>query len=191
MNNFDISDNNIIEVDDLKNVEYIGKSINLSNNPLIDISGLNNLKSAESIYISKTGIVDVDSFKKLRIIKSNLYLNKNRLKNINGLSNLIFIGGNLNLSENSLSDVNGLISLRKASIIDLRGNYNLDNIFGLSNLVDVDYILIDNRIFRKMPKKGSSFCGERLYEKLSISGNGYLKNSYPIVRIAMAFCNKE
>lgn len=190
VNDFNGNNNELISINELSNLEYVGRTINLSGNPLIDIKGLENLKKTGSLYISETGIENVDSLFNVNFVDSNLYLNKNRLRNIDGLSNLYYVGGNINLSYNYFENVNGLIGLRAASIIDLRKNYNLDDLFGLSNLRYVDYIIVDNRIFRKMPTSESAFCKEKLYQKMSLTGNGYLKDSYPIIKIAMAFCSK-
>lgn len=180
VNDIDYQNNQLLDVDGLRNLEKVGRSINLSNNPLLDISGLKNLKEAQSIYISNTGIRDVDGLINLTHIRRNLHLNNNQINSLNGLSNLRFVAGNLNLSQNNIRSLKGLDNLLSAGIIDLRGNYSLKDLKDLENLQEVDFILLDNKIYDSMPRKGSLFCKNQLFRNLSLTGNSYLRPDYPI-----------
>ena len=190
VNDIDYQNNKLLDVDGLSNLEKVGRSINLSNNPLLDISGLKNLREVQSIYISNTGIRDVDGLSSLRYVQRNIHLNNNQINNLEGLSNLSFVAGNLNLSQNNLKSLNGLENLLSAGIIDLRGNYALNDVRSIESLQEVDFILLDNKIYDYMPRRGSLFCKNQLFRNLSLTGNSYLRPDYPITISFIKSCLK-
>lgn len=188
VNDLNLHSNLFIDINGLYNLEHVGRFINISNNPLLDIDGLSNLKNAQGIYITHTGIENIDSLKKIKNIRKDLLLKNNQLINVNGLMNIVYIGGKLDLSQNKLFTLNGLNNLRQVSTINLQQNYNLTDLTALSNVENVNVIIIDSQKYNELPSKNSNFCNNYLFRKLSLDGEKYLSIRHPLVLPFLKSC---
>lgn len=143
-----------------------------SNDNLVDLTGLDNLQTCESLsVISNTNLKTFNSLNRLSTIYGSLYItNNNNLENFNGLIKLkglyeIHITDNAKLknlvglssletiaweafyisNNQSLESLTGLSSLKKVGQLNIENNQTLKNLKGLENIEEISfYINIHN-----------------------------------------------
>jgi leucine-rich repeat-containing protein len=104
--------------------------LDLSENPIQDISALANLTNLTSLYLHYTQIQDISLLANLTNLTS-LYLSDNQIQDISALVNLTNLT-KLYLSENQIQDISVLASLINLKYLDLSENpINLQDIYWL------------------------------------------------------------
>jgi hypothetical protein len=141
--NVEINGVDISNLDGLNQINIIGGSLNLNNNPnLTDISGLNNLQTVgnELNLNSNPGILDLDGFASLTTVGGNFDIrNIDALTQVDGLSLLTSVGGRLKIDDNNvLTNINGLSALTTiGGSLQLFNNDALASFTGLDNVSSI------------------------------------------------------
>lgn len=127
------------------------------------------------INIINEKIENIYFLKGLVKLNNDLVLISNGLKNLEGLNSIEEVKGHLYISYNKIKNIDELNELKKVSgNIVLVENENLVDISGLRNLESVNAIKLSS-IDIKLPEKGSSFCYNKIYEKIEIYNGKYQK----------------
>ena len=105
--------------------------MNLSNNRITEINGLENLKNLEYLNLKNNQITEINGLKNLKNLGS-LNLENNQITEINGLENLKNLGS-LNLENNQITEINGLENLKNLEYLNLKNN-QITEIKGLENI---------------------------------------------------------
>jgi len=120
----DLSNNDIIDISNLKELKNI-TDLFISNNKIIDISALENLSNLVYLNLSSNNITNLTSLSFLKKLKI-LELYNNQVVNISALSKLHELI-KLNLNANQIVDISPLKELSKLTSIDLQNN-NIKNL---------------------------------------------------------------
>ena len=138
-----IDSDNLTDISNLSNLTYVNRYLDLSDNSLTSLHGLENLTEVGGdFYLNDNNLTDISALSNLTYIENMLNLNTNRLTDITGLENLRFgRGGTLSLDYNNLTSLNGFMDYVDDIIISLDNNPNLTDISALSNLT-----MIENRL---------------------------------------------
>ena len=138
----DLSNNQLTNVDGLQNLTSVNQ-LNLSNNQLTNIDGLSNLTSVRILDLSDNQLTNVNGLSNLE----NGYmvvLSNNQISDISGLHKLKGENLVLSLDNNQLTNVDGLSSVTYAWKLDLSNN-KISNLSGLSNLESIgDWFNLEN-----------------------------------------------
>ncbi|WP_079913024.1 MucBP domain-containing protein [Paenibacillus sp. 32352] len=113
-----LQNNEITSVSGLRNLQYVRDIIDLKNNKLINLNGLNNIDPSKTsefgpdIYsrtfdFSNNKLTDISGIGQL-IKVGTLLLNSNELTDVSPLSNLTMVTTTLDLNKNFLTDLTGL-----------------------------------------------------------------------------------
>ncbi len=133
----DLHNNNITVINGLEKLCSL-QILYLQGNKIIEISGLNTLENLEELKLSNNNIKDITGLTHLKNLKI-LDLCNNEIESISGLESLTSLE-NLVLSDNKINKISGLDSLK--NLIDLYLNYNeikiIENIDELFNLRVID-----------------------------------------------------
>ena len=115
--------------------------LNLYDNKLTDVKGLENLTQLTELYLYFNQLTDVKGLEKLTQLEK-LYLNNNQLTDVKGLEKLTQLT-ELSLSNNQLTDVKGLEKLTKLRWLVLDGN-QLTDVKGLEKLTQLTELSLRN-----------------------------------------------
>ncbi len=136
-----LRDCNIIDISELENVE--ATYLDLSNNPIADITPLNNFNDIQTINLSNTNVSDVSSLAKLdTIILSG---NKN-LTGLDSLENAEY----LELNDCNITDVSCLQSLNNLYYLGLNNN-NITNIELLTHINNLGVLNLEHNNIENLP----------------------------------------
>ncbi len=110
------------------------KKLNLNNNKIIDIKGLDNLVNLQQLYLSNSKISEIKGLEKL-VNLQELYLSYNNITEIKGLDNLVNLQ-KIHLHNNKITEIKGLDNLVNLQKIELTTN-DITEIKGLDSLVNL------------------------------------------------------
>ena len=113
--------------------------LELYQNQLTDVKGLEKLTQLEGLYLSINQLADVKGLENLTQLEK-LGLHGNQLTDVKGLEKLTQLT-KLSLKRNELTDVKGLEKLAKLTTIDLRLN-QLTDVKGLEKLTKLEYLYL-------------------------------------------------
>ena len=147
----------LLNINALTSFTIISGKLNISNNDsLLDIDGLNQIQSLQSLTINENlNLLSIDGISNIDSIEEDIFISKNfKLTNIDALSNISTIK-NIVISFNFiLKDLNGLSSLTNVeNSFKIDGNYSqtplnigLINLMGLDNLTTIggEFNILDN-----------------------------------------------
>lgn len=112
------------------------------NDNLINLKGLENLKSTRGLHISgNKSLLSFEEYSNIFIAnEGDLTISQNdSLKNLKGLDNLTSVNGNLSIVQNSnLTNIESLINLTTVETLHISGNSMLKSLLGLSNLTSLN-----------------------------------------------------
>lgn len=127
---------------ELEKIIAIRGSLAISDNALIDLSGLQNITSIEdNLYISSNNYLkNIDGLLGLTTIGRSLIISRNdALENLDGLQNITIIQGDLQISRNdTLINLKGLQNITTiGGSLKIERNRNLSNIMDLAALTTI------------------------------------------------------
>ena len=114
--------------------------LNLSGNPIGDISVLEDLTTLTSLYLASTSISDISALENLTALK-NLYLTHNSITDISVLENLTALT-ELSLGENSVRDISVLQNLTALKTLILDNN-SISDVSVLENLTTLKSLYLN------------------------------------------------
>ena len=114
--------------------------LNLSGNPIGDISVLEDLTTLTSLYLASTSISDISALENLTALK-NLYLTHNSITDISVLGNLTALT-ELSLGENSVRDISVLQNLTALKTLILDNN-SISDVSVLENLTTLKSLYLN------------------------------------------------
>ena len=114
--------------------------LNLSGNPIGDISVLEDLTTLTSLYLAATSISDISALENLTALK-NLYLTHNSISDISALENLTALT-ELSLGENSVRDISVLQNLTALKTLILDNN-SISDVSVLENLTALKFLYLN------------------------------------------------
>ena len=172
---FKINGTTLYNFKGLSSLSSVG-SLSIYENPyMTSIDGFDALRSSGQVQIMKMlKLTSLKGLNKLFFINGNLFLSElPLLKSLNGLIKLVRVAGNITITKtaltnlsgfNHLTTVNGNIVISSINLKDLRGLGALKTLTGkisIATKVKIDDIIV--------PKKGSSFCINNMFEKMNES----------------------
>ncbi|MHA1383869.1 MAG: leucine-rich repeat domain-containing protein [Candidatus Helarchaeota archaeon] len=162
----DLSEKDIWHMKDIEGLEDLDDSItelNLYNNNISEIVGLENLTSLRVLYLSSNKITRISGLDNL-VNLEELYLWGNEITKIEGLDNLINLK-KLNLEQNKIQEISGLSNLVNLQELSLHDN-EINEIKGLENLKNCKYANL-----------GMNYLPSELLEYFyEVGVQGYFKN---------------
>jgi len=124
------------------NKEIIG--LNLSNNQISEIKGLEQLTQLQKLELSRNRITEIRNLEQLMLLQE-LELSTNQIAEIKGLENLTQLN-KLRLSYNRIAEIKGLERLKLLQILSLNRNQIIE-IKGLEQLTELGLLsLVGNQI---------------------------------------------
>jgi hypothetical protein len=114
--------------------------LDLDDNRITKIDGLDNLKALEFLNLDNNNIEKVEGIDNLTGLR-NLSLDHNRISKIEGLDNLKSLE-NLDLSGNRITKIEGIKNLKGLEILSLDNN-GIEKIEGLDNLKALEYLSLE------------------------------------------------
>jgi hypothetical protein len=116
MKALDLSNNNISEISGLDHMENLFK-LNLSGNNITDIKGLENLKNLRFLDLSNNLIQEIKGLDSQKSLMT-LYLNGNKIEELKGLEHLRNLNA-LYLAGNNITEVKGIETLHNLKRFDI------------------------------------------------------------------------
>ena len=138
-----LNDNNITNLNFMSNITEVRGTLDVSNNLLNNISGLENVINYENLYLGNNSINDVSAIDNIQTGLINLDLSFNdiiRVPNLNNFTDLnnVYFNNNINLE-----DISGLNSLRNINILNLQ-NTKVSDLADIKDMVSLNELLLDN-----------------------------------------------
>ena len=100
--NFDISNNTLTTIRFLQGLSNLSSDLNVSNNNLTNLIGLENLNISGNIYINNNNLNDITSINNLTTINGVFDISNNQsLNNLTGIENINIISGNILIDDPS------------------------------------------------------------------------------------------
>ncbi|MBN1802155.1 MAG: leucine-rich repeat protein [Candidatus Lokiarchaeota archaeon] len=164
----DLSDNQLKEIKGLENLIKL-KRLNLSNNNITEIEGIQHLSDLLHLDLSNNKIKKITNLENCKKLE-HLDLSGNDIEKIEGLENLKDLK-ELKLEENKIKAIENINHLSKLTWLDLRGN-ELTRIENLDELTNLETLNLSENPISKLENLDSLTNLKRLHVK-------YL----PIVRI--------
>ena len=159
---FHLYNNQLTDLDGLKNLKRVGRHFYLHNNKLTNVDGLSKLASVGSYFrLEGNQLTNVNGLSSLTSVGSYFYLNNNQLTNLNGLSSLKSVKNNFSIEGNQLTNLDGLSNLRSlGGSLALRNNPTLTDISGVSNVQGNNFKLlyINPGQYTTKANEDSNFC---------------------------------
>ena len=143
--------------------------LNISNNEIVSIAVLANLKKILKLDCSFNKIKDISSLSQLKTLKE-LYTNNNQIESIPQLSNTLEI---IDLSHNNIKDITKMDNLINVNKIKLNNN-NIQNISPLNKSNKLIYLNISNNIISNI----KNICNLEDLNKLYLKGNSITDSKF-------------
>ena len=175
-------DNDVLNLSNLhiKDMAHLNRNyfpnlleLNLSNNKMKNLRGIENLTRLEKLDVSKNKLKKVEDLTNLiqlrvLILSDNEFTDIQQIKGLDKLTRL----KRLNLANNYINKIHGLDNLKKIKKLDLSDN-SIKKIKNLSNLLSLEYIDFSENIIQKTT--GLSHL-DRL-KVLNLAGNRDIENT--------------
>ena len=147
----DLSDNKIIAIDGLENLVNL-ESLYLSNNEISKIEGLDTLGNLTELVLTGNKITKIQNLEALvNLIGLHLAFQQNngigKIENLDDLEALTL----LNLDKNSIKKIENLDSLKNLNILSLNSN-QIKEIENLENLTSLGSVFLSNNQITQIPQ---------------------------------------
>ena len=137
----DISNNKISALDGIENLPLL-TSLNISYNEIYRISKIEKCTTLKELSINRNRISDISSLSSLSTLQS-LHIAYNNISDVKALKNLAQLK-TLDLSGNQVSDLSPLSGLHHLSYLDLSGNSKINELHALQALTNLEELNITN-----------------------------------------------
>jgi internalin A len=162
-------------------------SLNLSNNKIRDIQGLENLVNLEKLDLSRNNILQITGLKNLTKLKI-LRFWSNHIYKIEGLDTLSQLKI-LDLTNNDIREITGIDKLSCLADLDLADN-NISRITGLDKCLDIKNINLSFNLITEI--SGLDNCGGILYLDIAynqIETISNLENLKSLIQLDLSYNN--
>lgn len=155
----------------LKVTNFYSSGKELSNSYIFDISGIEEFKNLEQLYLDNNNITDISPLKNLTKLY-NLWLGKNNISDISALSNLHELV-TLSLYGNHILDIQPLVGLKKITALSLYNQTLSQSIYERTSKLNIKYI--DDLDFTVSPELGSVTNGNFTFNNLPKTRSGIIR----------------
>lgn len=155
----------------LKVTNFYSSGKELSNSYIFDISGIEEFKNLEQLYLDNNNITDISPLKNLTKLY-NLWLGKNNISDISALSNLHELV-TLSLYGNHILDIQPLVGLKKITALSLYNQTLSQSIYEKTSKLNIKYI--DDLDFTVSPELGSVTNGNFTFNNLPKTRLGIIR----------------
>ena len=155
----------------LKVTNFYSSGKELSNSYIFDISGIEEFKNLEQLYLDNNNITDISPLKNLTKLY-NLWLGKNNISDISALSNLHELV-TLSLYGNHIIDIQPLLGLKKITALSLYNQTLTQSIYEKTSKLNIKYI--DDLDFTVSPELGSVTNGNFTFNNLPKTRSGIIR----------------
>lgn len=155
----------------LKVTNFYSSGKELSNSYIFDISGIEEFKNLEQLYLDNNNITDISPLKNLTKLY-NLWLGKNNISDISALSNLHELV-TLSLYGNHILDIQPLVGLKKITALSLYNQTLSQSIYERTSKLNIKYI--DDLDFTVSPELGSVTNGNFTFNNLPKTRAGIIR----------------
>lgn len=155
----------------LKVTNFYSSGNELSNSYIFDISGIEEFKNLEQLYLDNNNITDISPLKNLTKLY-NLWLGKNNISDISALSNLHELV-TLSLYGNHILDIQPLLGLKKITALSLYNQTLSQSIYEKTSKLNIKYI--DDLDFTVSPELGSVTNGNFTFNNLPKTRSGIIR----------------
>ena len=155
----------------LKVTNFYSSGNELSNSYIFDISGIEEFKNLEQLYLDNNNITDISPLKNLTKLY-NLWLGKNNISDISALSNLHELV-TLSLYGNHILDIQPLLGLKKITALSLYNQTLSQSIYEKTSKLNIKYI--DDLDFTVSPELGSVTNGSFTFNNLPKTRSGIIR----------------
>ncbi len=155
----------------LKVTNFYSSGNELSNSYIFDISGIEEFKNLEQLYLDNNNITDISPLKNLTKLY-NLWLGKNNISDISALSNLHELV-TLSLYGNHILDIQPLLGLKKITALSLYNQTLSQSIYAKTSKLNIKYI--DDLDFTVSPELGSVTNGNFTFNNLPKTRSGIIR----------------
>lgn len=155
----------------LKVTNFYSSGKELSNSYIFDISGIEEFKNLEQLYLDNNNITDISPLKNLTKLY-NLWLGKNNISDISALSNLHELV-TLSLYGNHIIDIQPLLGLKKITALSLYNQTLSQSIYEKTSKLNIKYI--DDLDFTVSPELGSVTNGNFTFNNLPKTRSGIIR----------------
>lgn len=155
----------------LKVTNFYSSGKELSNSYIFDISGIEEFKNLEQIYLDNNNITDISPLKNLTKLY-NLWLGKNNISDISALSNLHELV-TLSLYGNHIIDIQPLVGLKKITALSLYNQTLSQSIYEKTSKLNIKYI--HDLDFTVSPELGSVTNGNFTFNNLPKTRLGIIR----------------
>lgn len=155
----------------LKVTNFYSSGNELSNSYIFDISGIEEFKNLEQLYLDNNNITDISPLKNLTKLY-NLWLGKNNISDIAALSNLHELV-TLSLYGNHILDIQPLLGLKKITALSLYNQTLSQSIYAKTSKLNIKYI--DDLDFTVSPELGSVTNGNFTFNNLPKTRSGIIR----------------
>lgn len=155
----------------LKVTNFYSSGKELSNSYIFDISGIEEFKNLEQLYLDNNNITDISPLKNLTKLY-NLWLGKNNISDISALSNLHELV-TLSLYGNHILDIQPLVGLKKITALSLYNQTLSQSIYEKTSKLNIKYI--DDLDFTVSPELGSVTNGNFTFNNLPKTRSGIIR----------------
>ena len=138
---------------------------------IFDISGIEEFKNLEQLYLDNNNITDISPLKNLTKLY-NLWLGKNNISDISALSNLHELV-TLSLYGNHIIDIQPLLGLKKITALSLYNQTLSQSIYEKTSKLNIKYI--DDLDFTVSPELGSVTNGNFTFNNLPKTRSGIIR----------------
>jgi len=190
--NLDASGRSIEYLDGIENLNNL-VVLNLSENPLKDVTPLRALHRLTELNLSKNGITDLNDLNFSSLANAPikvLNLGENQIENITPLHTLVNLRV-LDLRTNRITDVSALENLKFLVELNLRDN-NITDLEPLSGLQKLEYLNIhsNRNISSSLPLESLTKLKTLIMENVSLGNNVYiLSNMKHMKHLNIAYSN--
>lgn len=155
----------------LKVTNFYSSGNELSNSYIFDISGIEEFKNLEQLYLDNNNITDISPLKNLTKLY-NLWLGKNNISDISALSNLHELV-TLSLYGNHILDIQPLLGLKKITALSLYNQTLSQSIYAKTSKLNIKYI--DDLDFTVSPELGAVTNGNFTFNNLPKTRSGIIR----------------
>lgn len=153
-----LTENNLRNINGLEVLKTVG-GLNIRKNFITNLDPLHNLESSSGqLQFARNNLNDITGLHNLKSVDGNLHLGVNNLSSLKGLESLTTIGKNFTIDSNYLTNLDPLSSLTYVGGSARFNNNNLSNIDGISNLKIEGMIYVDASYNGPKLSQDSAFC---------------------------------